>query len=123
MIEKIQSLKSSLSDAPNKISEFLSLGRELGDVRDNLLSRIQSMSELGIDVSKLTFVANLTRTSLEYYDGFFFTSSVRGSSSLPPVAQGGRYNALTAVVGKGTNLPAVGGIIRPELLSFLRDGA
>ncbi len=120
MIEKIQSLKSPLCDAPNKISEFLSLGSEFGDVRDKLSSRIQLMSEIGIDVSKLNFVANLTRTSLEYYDGFIFTCSVKGSSSLPPVAQGGRYNALTAIVGKGASIPAVGGIIRPEILSLIK---
>ena len=122
MIEKIQSLKSSLCDAPKQISEYLSLGSELADVRDNLSSRIQSMSELGIDVSKLNFASNLTRTSLEYYDGFIFTSSIKGSPSLPPVVQGGRYNALTAIVGKGTSIPAVGGIIRPEILSFLKHG-
>ena len=71
----------------------------------------------------MNFVANLTRTSLEYYDGFIFISSVKGASFLPPVAQGGRYDALTSILGKGKKIPAVGGIIRPEILSFLNGDA
>ena len=78
-------------------------------------------NELGIDVDNISFVANLTRTSLEYYDGFIFTSSIKAFPSFPPVAQGGRYNALTSILGNGANIPAVGGIIRPELLSVIKE--
>ena len=121
LIEKIQTLQSSLVDAPKNLTEFFHLGSEIVEVCDNLARRIQSMTELGVNVNELNFVANLTRTSLEYYDGFIFISSVKGASFLPPVAQGGRYDALTSILGKGKKIPAVGGIIRPEILSFL-DG-
>ena len=32
------------------------------------------------------------------------------------VASGGRYDALTTVLGSGRAIPAVGGIIRPDAL-------
>ncbi|MDG2474649.1 MAG: ATP phosphoribosyltransferase regulatory subunit [Paracoccaceae bacterium] len=120
MIEKIQALQSSLPDAPNRLKKFISLGAEVGDVCDNLSNRIEAMSQLSINVKNLNFVANLTRTSLEYYDGFIFIISLKGAPSLPAVAQGGRYNALTSILGKGACIPAVGGIIRPEILFSLR---
>ena len=120
MIEKIQKLQCPLIDAPKRIKELLAFGTEVSDVRDNLLNRIEAISYLGINLKKLNFVANLTQTSLEYYDGFIFTISAKGSPNLPPVAQGGRYNALTRILGKGALIPAVGGIIRPEILSSLR---
>ena len=121
MIEKIQALRCSLTDAPNKITEILSFGNELAEAHDILCNRIEAMFELGIDVNKLSFATKLTRTSLEYYDGFIFTCSKKGLSDVPPVAQGGRYNALTSILGKGANVPAVGGIIRPGILSSLRE--
>jgi ATP phosphoribosyltransferase regulatory subunit len=39
----------------------------------------------------------------------------------PAIASGGRYDALTRVLGQGRAVPAVGGIIRPEY--SLRAGA
>ena len=42
---------------------------------------------------------------------------------LPPVASGGRYDALTAVLGQGKSIPAVGGIIRPNLVVALKGAA
>ena len=40
--------------------------------------------------------------------------------ALPPVASGGRYDALTAVLGQGRSIPAVGGVIRPGLVAALK---
>ena len=116
IIEKLQALKCSLCSAPIKIKKFMGLGSELVQVCDNLSSRIQAMVELNIDVKKLNFASNLARTRLEYYDGFIFTSSIKGRPELPPVAQGGRYDALTNILSKGSSIPAVGGIVRPEIL-------
>ncbi|MGB4826882.1 MAG: ATP phosphoribosyltransferase regulatory subunit, partial [Paracoccaceae bacterium] len=70
------------------------------------------------DVATLPFEASHGRTTLEYYDGFVF--SFHGPADLPPVASGGRYDALTAVLGAGRSIPAVGGIIRPGLVARLR---
>ncbi len=123
LVKILHSLDCKLIDAPKKIREFLHLGTELADVSDNLSSRIESMAKRGIDVTKLNFVTTLSGATPEYYDGFIFTSRIRGAPNLPPVAQGGRYNALTSILGKGAAIPAVGGIIRPEILSSFRDEA
>lgn len=49
---------------------------------------------------------------MEYYDGFVFSFSDRDTI----IASGGRYDALTAVLGSGKEIPAVGGVIRPDAL-------
>ena len=56
---------------------------------------------------------------MEYYDGFTFSFTAPGRADWPPVSSGGRYDALTAVLGQGAAIPAVGGIIRPGLLAEL----
>lgn len=81
-------------------------------------ARLEALAARGIDVQTLAFEASLGRTSMEYYDGFVF--SFHGSEEDPPIASGGRYDALTAVLGQGRSIPAVGGIIRPHLVANLR---
>ena len=82
------------------------------------LERLDALQAQGIDTATLPFQASHGRTSLEYYDGFVFSfeSAVKG----PPVASGGRYDALTAVLGQGRSIPAVGGVIRPGLVAALK---
>ena len=60
---------------------------------------------------------------MEYYDGFVFGFYVPGRPDLPPLASGGRYDALTRVLGQGREIPAVGGVIRPGLLVQVEAGA
>ena len=85
---------------------------------DRFAARLGALAERGIDVTTLAFEASLGRTSLEYYDGFVF--SFHGPEADPPIASGGRYDALTAVLGQGRSIPAVGGVIRPHLVAALR---
>jgi ATP phosphoribosyltransferase regulatory subunit len=72
-----------------------------------------------VNVETLAFEASHGRTAMEYYDGFVF-SFLSGEDV---VASGGRYDALTAVLGQGRSIPAVGGIIRPHLVASLRGAA
>lgn len=88
---------------------------------DAFEARLDALSARGVDVAALPFEASHGRTTLEYYDGFVF--SFHGPVGLPPVASGGRYDALTAVLGAGRSIPAVGGIIRPGLVARLRGAA
>ena len=83
----------------------------------NFAARIKALRSRGIDTGRLPFEASLGRTSMEYYDGFTFSFLAK---DLPPVASGGRYDALTAVLGQGRSIPAVGGVIRPELVARVR---
>jgi ATP phosphoribosyltransferase regulatory subunit len=78
---------------------------------------LEALRARGVDVARLPFQAGLGRTTMEYYDGFTFSFDVEG---LPAVASGGRYDALTAVLGQGRSIPAVGGVIRPEVLVQVR---
>ena len=59
------------------------------------------------------------RGAMEYYDGFVFTFSAPDRPGEAPLATGGRYDALTTVLGSGRAIPAVGGVIRPGLLGDL----
>ena len=83
---------------------------------DRLKVRISALDVWGIDVNNLDFEASYGRTSMEYYDGFVFGFYAERRPDLPPVATGGRYDALTRVLGKGAEIPAVGGVLRPGLM-------
>ena len=82
-------------------------------------ARLDALKSRGVDVARLPFEASLGRTSMEYYDGFTFSFL---AGDLPPIGTGGRYDALTAVLGQGRSIPAVGGVIRPALVAQLRGG-
>ncbi|MDG1280982.1 MAG: ATP phosphoribosyltransferase regulatory subunit [Pseudorhodobacter sp.] len=88
---------------------------------DRFAARLDALEARGIDTASLPFEASHGRSTLEYYDGFVFSfeSAVKG----PPVASGGRYDALTAVLGQGRSIPAVGGVIRPALVAGLKGAA
>jgi len=83
---------------------------------ERFAARLEALHSHGVDVATLAFEASHGRTAMEYYDGFVF-SFVNGEEV---VASGGRYDALTAVLGQGRSIPAVGGIIRPHLVAALR---
>lgn len=86
---------------------------------DRFAARLDALEARGTDTSRLAFEASHGRTAMEYYDGFVF-SFLAADPALPPVASGGRYDALTAVLGGGQAIPAVGGVIRPALVAQLR---
>ncbi len=83
---------------------------------DRFEARLDALDAAGIAPDTLPFEASFGRTTLEYYDGFVFGALARNRPDLPPLASGGRYDALTRVLGAGRAMSAVGGIIRPEAL-------
>jgi len=86
---------------------------------DALDARLTAMTTRGVNVDELDFEGSYGRTTLEYYDGFVFGFYAEARPDLPAVASGGRYDALTHVLGQGRSIPAVGGVIRPELVAAL----
>ena len=82
----------------------------------DMAARLAALDGRGIDVSTLAFEASFGRSSMEYYDGFVFGFYRTDCPDLPPVATGGRYDALTRLLGQGNSIPAVGGVVRPGLL-------
>jgi ATP phosphoribosyltransferase regulatory subunit len=89
---------------------------------DRLAKRIAALSARGIDTDSLDFEASYGRTSMEYYDGFVFGFYAETRPDLPPIATGGRYDALTRRLGNGAEIPAVGGVLRPDLMLLIEEG-
>ena len=90
---------------------------------DRFAARLEALENLGVNVETLPFESSLGRASMEYYDGFVFSFHGPAGLGLPAVASGGRYDALTAVLGQGRSIPAVGGVIRPNLVARLKGAA
>ncbi len=88
---------------------------------DRLAARIDALRARGIDTDSLDFEASYGRTSMEYYDGFVFGFHAQTRPDLPPVATGGRYDALTRRLGNGAEIPAVGGVLRPDLMLQIEE--
>lgn len=123
LLESIVSLRET---APHVLSALRDIAVDLpaiGPAVRRLSDRLGALSDLGVDVDALEFETSFGRTALEYYDGFVFGFHADMRPDLPPVATGGRYDALTQRLGQGRVVPAVGGVIRPELVVELRQGA
>ncbi len=116
MVTRILDLKCTLDVAADSLRK---IAPALSGAAEKLEARASALSGGGVDISTLPFEASYGRTTLEYYDGFVFGFHSE-NPDLPQVAQGGRYDALTRVLGNGNPVPAVGGIIRPETLLALK---
>ena len=122
LIDALLNVRESL---PNALEHLRDIAVDLPTIEaavDRLARRGDALQARGEDVAALDFEASYGRTSMEYYDGFVFGFYVENRADLPPVATGGRYDALTRVLGKGEAIPAVGGVIRPGLLLELERG-
>lgn len=120
LLDAILSVRETLPFALEHLRDIAVDLPAIGPAVDRLEARTRALSARGIDIETLEFEASYGRTSMEYYDGFVFGFYAEGRSDLPPVATGGRYDALTRVLGQGAEIPAVGGVIRPGLLLDLR---
>ena len=89
-------------------------GVGIGPAVDRFEARLAALEAEGIDDrGALAFDAAFGR-NLEYYDGFVFELRAPGGAAHPPLAGGGRYDAMTVRLGARAPVPAVGGMIRPE---------
>ncbi len=116
LIDAILSLRETV---PNVLSALEDIAVDMPLINaavDKMKARLDALSAKGVDVDRLDFEGSYGRTSLEYYDGFVFGFYAIDRPDLPPVATGGRYDALTAQLGQGRAVPAVGGVIRPDLV-------
>ncbi len=94
---------------------------EMEQAVDRFARRCDALAARGVNVDTLDFEASYGRTSMEYYDGFVFGFYSEARPDLPPVASGGRYDALTQRLGQDKSIPAVGGVIRPDILLQVRE--
>lgn len=78
---------------------------------DRFEARLEALARHGI--GDLPFDASHGRAAMEYYDGFVFGFSRNGRQ----LAVGGRYDAMTRVLGGSAGIPAVGAVVWPEALA------
>ena len=118
--QALEALLSLAAPARAALAQMRGMGwAAITPALDRLEARLEALDAKGINTETLPFEASFGRTNMEYYDGFVFGFLAR--DDLPPVATGGRYDALTAVLGQGRAIPAVGGVIRPDMLAALED--
>ena len=116
VLDAILSLRAGMPDAHVALSDMSVDLPGIACAVDAMGRRMDALAEAGVAVGRLSFEASFGRTNMEYYDGFVFGFVSDARRDLPPVASGGRYDALTALLGQGAGVPAVGGVVRPELL-------
>lgn len=123
-VARLERLFAIDAPAPEALRELRGLAADIPDIApavDRLERNLGLLSARGIDVAAIRFDASHGRHTMEYYDGMTFSFTAPGRADWPPVATGGRYDALAAVLGQaqGRSIPAVGGIIRPGLVHEL----
>lgn len=108
--------------APQALEALRALAGEIPEIAEavaRLSARLDQLSARGVDPATIRFAASHGRETMEYYDGMTFTFTAPRQPGWPPIASGGRYDALTVQLGRGRAIPAVGGIIRPGLVAEL----
>jgi len=121
LLTDLLALKAPMAQAAEILGNF---AVDLPGLRPAVLrfrERMGALSAVGIDVDALPFEASYGRAQMEYYDGFVF-GLMSTTPGLAPLATGGRYDAMTRHLGDGREIPAVGGVIRPELVHRVRGG-
>jgi ATP phosphoribosyltransferase regulatory subunit len=119
LIEALLDVRETLPFALEQLRDLAVDLPAISPAVSQLAARADALAARGIDVEHLPFEASYGRTSMEYYDGFVFGFSAPDRPDLPPVATGGRYDALTRRLGAGREIPAVGGVLRPDILLVL----
>lgn len=120
--EGIGRLLDISAPAPQALEELRQLAcdmPEIGEAVGLVARRLDLIAAGGFDLNRIHFEPAHGRHSMEYYDGVTFSFTAPGHDDWPPVATGGRYDALARVLGQGRAIPAVGGIIRPGLIAEL----
>ena len=119
-IERILDLGGSLASVAQDLRDVADGNGALGEAVSLFERRTAALERRGIDPETVAFEGSFGRTTLEYYDGFVFGVFAADRPDLPTIASGGRYDALTRVLGGGTGIPAVGAIVRPQALAEAR---
>ncbi len=118
-VELLDAILSVRESAPNALEMLRDIAVDMPSINvavTRLAERMEAMDARGVNVQTLDFEASYGRSSMEYYDGFVFGFYAENRADLPPIASGGRYDALTRQLGQGAEIPAVGGVIRPGLV-------
>lgn len=121
-MEALDTLLAVRETLPFALSRLHDLIIDLPAITDAVArvdARTEALAARGVTVDALEFEASYGRTSMEYYDGFVFGFYAEARPDLPPVATGGRYDALTRRMGAKGSSPAIGAVLRPDLMTLL----
>lgn len=119
-LERLFAISAPMPDALAQLSDLAREWPDLAPAIGRIEERARMLADGGIALDSILFDASHGHRTMEYYDGFTFSFIAPDRPDWPPVASGGRYDALTAVLGRGGRaIPAVGGIIRPGLVAEL----
>jgi ATP phosphoribosyltransferase regulatory subunit len=123
LIEAALSVKGPAGNALARLRALTDAGGvDIGPALDRFEARLAALGRAGVDAAALPFDAAFGR-NLEYYEGFVFEVTAPGRTDLPPLAGGGRYDAMTRRLGGDRAVPAVGAMIRPEAVLMAREAA
>lgn len=123
LIEAVLAVHGPADAVPARLGDLArGAGVDLGAPLAALEARLERLDAAGIAPATLDFDAAFGR-NLEYYDGFVFEIVSPAHPGLPPLAGGGRYDAMTTRLGAPRPVPAVGGMIRPEAVVAAGGGA
>ena len=127
LIEAALSIKGPSGNALARMRALTdAAGVDIAPALDRFELRLAALERAGIDAEALPFDAAFGR-KLEYYEGFVFEiaadTAAGGRDDLPPLAGGGRYDAMTRRLGAAAAIPAVGAMIRPEAVIAARECA
>lgn len=114
LIAEVMAVKGPATEAADRLRQITSAaGVRIDPAIDRLESRMAALEHQGVEIEKLAFDAAFGR-NLEYYDGFVFEMRAPRGAIHPPLAGGGRYDAMTTRLGAADPVPAIGGMIRPQ---------
>lgn len=122
-IDRLEAIMAVEAPAPEAVERLKALDAGRGTISGavaRLEHRLSALQAVGVTIETLRFETTYLRTQLAYYGGFVF--GFTAGDGVPPVATGGRYDTLTAVLGEGADIPAVGGVIRADMVQALRKG-
>jgi ATP phosphoribosyltransferase regulatory subunit len=118
-LDALLAIAAPVPQAMEQLGTLLDRLPWIADALATVTRRVAALAARGIATDRLPFATTHMQSTLEYYDGFVFSFHA-ADPALPAVASGGRYDALTAVLGQGRSIPAVGGVIRPGLVAQLK---
>jgi ATP phosphoribosyltransferase regulatory subunit len=122
LIETALSINGPAGNALARLRALTAVGGvDISPALDRFEARLAALDRAGVDVANLPFEAAFGR-KLEYYEGFVFEITARDRPDLPPLAGGGRYDAMTRRLGASQPIPAVGAMVRPEAVLATREG-
>ncbi|MHA1530236.1 MAG: ATP phosphoribosyltransferase regulatory subunit [Alphaproteobacteria bacterium] len=122
LIEAVLSVTGPAGNALARLRALTAEGSaDISPALDRFEARLEALDRAGVDAARLPFDAAFGR-NLEYYEGFVLEITAKHRPDLPPLAGGGRYDAMTRRLGAGRTVPAVGAMIRPEAVLAAREG-